>query len=107
MPFSFYCLKIQSLFEIIKNVYIESSYLLLLNESILLLVISDKRRFNCGLVLDTVFRYYAICHPTLFQANREQTNVSADCVIAAFAGIVIQVPSMMIYDVRFIRLGKY
>ena len=60
MPFSFYCLNIQNLFEIIKNVYIESSYLLLLNESILLLVISDKRRFNCGLVLDTVFRYYAI-----------------------------------------------
>ena len=59
MPFSFYCLQIQSLFEIIKNVYIESYYFRK-NESILLLVISDKRRLNCGLVLDTVFRYYAI-----------------------------------------------
>jgi hypothetical protein len=46
-------------------------------------------------------RYYAICHPTLFQANRERTNVSADCVIAAFAGMFIQLPNMMEFDVRF------
>ena len=49
------------------------------------------------------FRYYAICHPTLFQANREATNVSADCVIAAFAGMFIQLPNMMEFDVSFIH----
>ena len=49
------------------------------------------------------FRYYAICHPTLFQTNRERTNVSADCMIAGFAGMFIQLPNMMEFDVILIN----
>ena len=45
-------------------------------------------------------RYYAICHPTLFQANRERTNVALDCIVATITGVLIQIPNLMEFDVR-------
>ena len=49
------------------------------------------------------YRYYAICHPTLFQANREHTNVALDCCIATLTGIIIQVPNLMEFDVKILN----
>ena len=54
-----------------------------------------------------IFRYYAICHPTLFQMKRENTNVWIEIVIAAFTGITMQIPNMMEFGVRFVPCFRF